>query len=60
LLLLFEFINLLVHPLAGSITGHQPIFMLLILMCLAAVLVPVHHRVEKWVKQRGSQKKHSG
>lgn len=56
LLLLFEFINLLIHPLAGSITGHQPIFMLLILMCIAAVLVPLHHRVEKWVKQRRNKK----
>jgi tetratricopeptide (TPR) repeat protein len=56
LLLLFEFVNLLVHPLAGSITGHQPIFTLLILVCVAAILIPFHHRVEKWVKQRDSQK----
>jgi tetratricopeptide (TPR) repeat protein len=55
LLLLFEFINLLIHPLAGSITGHQPIFMLIILMCIASVLVPFHHRVEKWVKQRSAE-----
>jgi len=56
LLLVFEFINLLVHPLAASITGHQPIFMLFILVCIAAVLVPFHHRMEKWIKQRSKKK----
>jgi tetratricopeptide (TPR) repeat protein len=56
LLLLFEFINLLVHPFVASITGHQPIFTLLLLMCIAAVLIPCHHRLEKWVKQRRDKK----
>jgi tetratricopeptide (TPR) repeat protein len=52
LLLLFEFIVLLLHPFIMSITGHQPIFTLLALVCIAAVLIPSHHRAEKWVKQK--------
>ena len=52
LLLLFEFIILLLHPLIMSITGHQPIFTLLILVCIAAILIPTHHRAEKWVKRK--------
>ena len=55
LLLLFEFIVLLLHPLITSITGHQPIFTLLALVCIAAVLIPSHHRLEKWVKQKVSK-----
>jgi len=52
LLLLFEFIILLLHPLIMSITGHQPIFTLLVLVCIAAILIPTHHRAEKWVKRK--------
>jgi len=57
LLLLFEFIILLLHPFINSITGHQPIFTLLALVCLAAILIPTHHRAEKWVKQKINEKK---
>jgi len=48
----FEFINLLIHPLVASFTDHQPVFMLLILVCVGAILVPAHHKLEKWMKQR--------
>jgi tetratricopeptide (TPR) repeat protein len=57
LLLLFEFIILLLHPFIMSITGHQPIFTLLILVCIAAILIPSHHRAEKWVKRKISGEK---
>lgn len=57
LLLLFEFIILLLHPFIMSITGHQPIFTLLVLVCIAAILIPSHHRAEKWVKRKISGEK---
>jgi NADH:ubiquinone oxidoreductase subunit 3 (subunit A) len=48
LLLVFEFLNLLLHPFLERITHHSPVLMLLALVCIAALLVPLHHRVEKW------------
>ena len=48
LLLVFEFINLILHPFLEAITNHTPVVMLLILVCIAAILVPLHHRIEKW------------
>jgi hypothetical protein len=49
LLIVFEFLNLLLHPILDKLTGHSPILMLLAFVCLAALLVPLHHRVEKWM-----------
>lgn len=43
LLFLFEFIALIIHPLAGHLTEHTPYLMLLILTIAASVLVPLHH-----------------
>ena len=48
LLVVFEFLNLLLHPFLERITNHSPVLMLLALVCIAALLVPLHHRVEKW------------
>lgn len=48
LLIVFEFINLLLHPVIGSITHHSPVFMLLALVGIAALLIPLHHKLEKW------------
>jgi len=48
LLIVFEFINLFLHPLIGQITNHSPILMLLALVCIAALLVPSHYKIEKW------------
>jgi tetratricopeptide (TPR) repeat protein len=48
LLIVFEFINLLLHPFLERITHHSPVLMLLALVCIAALLVPLHHKVEKW------------
>jgi hypothetical protein len=52
LLIVFEFLNLLLHPLLENITNHSPIIMLLALVCIAGLLVPLHHRVEKWATAR--------
>jgi hypothetical protein len=49
LLAVFEFINLFVHPYLDRLTNHSPVFMLMILMCIAALLIPLHHRLEHWV-----------
>ena len=48
LLIVFEFLNLLLHPFLERITHHNPVLMLLALVCIAALLVPLHHNVEKW------------
>jgi hypothetical protein len=52
LLVIFEFLNLLLHPFLEHITHHSPLLMLLSLVCIAALLVPVHHRLEKWTTQK--------
>lgn len=49
LLLFFEFINLLVHPFLGRITHHSPLLMLLCMAAIAALLIPLHHRMEKLI-----------
>ncbi len=52
LLIVFEFLNLLLHPFLGSVTNHTPALMLLALVCIAALLVPLHHRLEKWATHK--------
>jgi hypothetical protein len=49
LLLIFEFLNLLLHPSLGVITNHSPVLMLLAMVAIAALLVPLHHKIEKWI-----------
>lgn len=49
LLAVFEFINLYIHPYLDRITNHSPFLMLAILICIGALLVPLHHRLEKWI-----------
>lgn len=46
LLIVFEFINLLIHPFLERITHHSPVLILLALVAIAAILVPLHHKVE--------------
>ena len=48
LLIVFEFLNLLLHPFLERVTNHSPLLMLLALVCIAALLVPLHHKIEKW------------
>jgi tetratricopeptide (TPR) repeat protein len=50
LLLVFEFINLLIHPWLAHVTHESPVWMLLFLVLLASLLIPLHHRLEHWVK----------
>lgn len=49
LLVVFEFMNLLLHPVLEKITNHSTVLMLLALVAIAALIVPLHHRLQKWV-----------
>lgn len=48
LLIVFEFFNLVLHPLLGKITHHSTLLMLIGMVCIASLLVPMHHKIEKW------------
>ncbi len=52
LLIVFEFFNLLLHPFLEKTTHHTPVFMLLALVCIASLLVPMHHKLEKWATRK--------
>ncbi|HYF32950.1 MAG TPA: hypothetical protein VD993_17620 [Chitinophagaceae bacterium] len=49
LLAVFEFINLFIHPYLDKVTNHSPVLMLVILIAIGALLVPLHHKLEKWI-----------
>ena len=49
LLAIFEFINLFIHPYLDKATNHSPVLMLLVLIIIGAMLVPLHHKLEKWM-----------
>jgi len=52
LLMVFEFIAMLAHPYIEEWTHHNPMLMLLILVAIASILVPMHHKLEGWMKKR--------
>jgi tetratricopeptide (TPR) repeat protein len=52
LLIVFEFLNLLLHPFLERTTNHSPVLMLLALVCIAALLIPLHHKLEKWATHK--------
>jgi len=52
LLIVFEFLNLLLHPFLERVTNHSPLLMLLALVCIAALLIPLHHKLEKWTTNK--------
>lgn len=39
-------------PFLERITHHTPVFMLLALVCIAAILVPLHHKLQKWATNK--------
>ena len=55
-LVVFEFINLLLHGVLQKITHHSPIYMLLGLVAIAALFVPLHHKLEKWATNKVIEK----
>lgn len=56
LLIVFEFINLLLHPWLAQLTHESPVLMLLALVLIAALLIPMHHRLEHWIKEKMVEK----
>lgn len=52
LLVFFEFINLVLHPYLGEWTHHSPALMLLIMVGIAALLIPLHHKLEHWITHK--------
>jgi CDP-diglyceride synthetase len=56
ILMIFEFIAMLSHPYIEEWTHHNPILMLMILVAIASILVPLHHRLEHWIKKRSMTK----
>lgn len=48
LLIVFEFLNLFIHPYLEKVTHHSPFLMLLGLVAIAAILIPFHHQLEHW------------
>ncbi len=52
LLLFFEYLTLLLHPIVVEFTNHTPIYEIIIFVSIAALLIPTHHRIENWLIQR--------
>lgn len=52
LLVVFEFLNLLLHPWLVSFTHESPVLMLLALVLIAALLIPLHHKMELRIKEK--------
>jgi tetratricopeptide (TPR) repeat protein len=56
LLVSFEFIDLIVHPYLSYYTDDSPLLMLSALVIIGALLIPLHHRIEKWVIEKMIEK----
>lgn len=48
LLFLFEYLTLLLHPTVADMTHHTPVLEILIFVAVAAILIPLHHKLEHW------------
>ncbi len=55
-LFVFEFIDLIIHPYVVMLTHHSPVYMLLILVGVASLLIPIHHRIEKFIREKVIEK----
>jgi tetratricopeptide (TPR) repeat protein len=49
LLAVFEFTNLFIHPYLAHATNDSPVLMLVVLIAIGALLIPLHHKLEKWI-----------
>ena len=57
LLLFFEFLILLLHPLIGQLMHHNKILELLVLVMIGAGLVPLHHKLEHIIIEKLTKEK---
>ena len=46
---MFEFINLFIHPYLAHATNDSPVLMLAVLITIGGLLIPLHHKLEKWI-----------
>jgi len=51
-LVLFEFLNLLIHAKVEDLTEHNLILTLLCLLVTASIIIPIHHKMEHWLKKK--------
>lgn len=58
LLFLFEYLTLLLHPTVAKLTHHTPIYEILIFVGIAAILIPMHHRLEHWLIHKLTHHRH--
>lgn len=52
ILMIFEFISMFMHPIIEEWTHHSVFLVFLILVGIANILVPLHHKLEHWMKHR--------
>ncbi len=58
LLFLFEYLTLLLHPTVAKLTHHTPVYEILIFVVIAAILIPMHHRLEHWLIHKLTHHRH--
>ncbi len=58
LLFLFEYLTLLLHPAVAEFTHHNPLFEILIFVAIAAILIPLHHKLEHWLIAKLTHHRH--
>ncbi len=56
LLASFDFISLILHPYLSDYANDSPILMLCTLVIISAILIPLHHKIEKWVIEKMVEK----
>ena len=56
LLVSFDFISLILHPYLSDYANDSPILMLGGLVLISAILIPLHHKLEKWVIEKMVEK----
>ena len=59
-LVLFEFINLLIHAKVEDLTEHNLLLTLFFLLIVASIIIPLHHKMEHWLKKRISHNEKEG
>jgi len=58
LLMVFEFLTLLLHPVIEEYTHHNNVLVLLALVVIGAALIPLHHRLEHVLIEKLTTRKH--
>jgi len=52
ILFLFEFVTLMLHSYVGDVSRHTPYIEFLAFVCIAAIMIPLHHRFNHWLIKR--------